>query len=249
MINKDIIQRDFAHKNKDPKAVSDMFDNIAQRYDLMNDFMSFYTHKKTRKFALTLVRSKKPIKILDLATGTGDFAFLHARNKNLPYKEITGLDFSRGMLRVGKLRRKKLGLEKKIKFVKGDIMNMPFKDNEFDLLTIGYGIRNVVDIPKGLKEIYRVTKPGGSFLVVEATPPLNKVWRYLVRFYFERVVTRMSNIFSSAPGGYDYFMKSVTAFYNALEFTKKLQEAGFKKVRWYPQVGGSVTVFQGVKLP
>lgn len=249
MQNKDVIQKVFSVKNKNPESVSDMFDHIAQRYDLMNDFMSFYTHKKTRKFALTLVRSKRPIRILDLATGTGDFAFLHARSKKLPYKEIIGLDFSRGMLRVGKIRRKKFGLEKKIKFMQGDIMNLPFKDNEFDLVTIGYGIRNVVDIPYAVKEIYRVIKPGGSFLVVEATPPLNKIWHYLVTFYFERVVTRLSKIFSSDPGGYGYFMESVNAFYNALEFTEKLKDAGFKKTRWYPQVLGSVTVFQGVKLP
>ncbi len=249
MQSKDIIQKNFANKNKDPDRVAQMFNEIAPRYDLMNDFMSFYTHKKTRKFALTLVKSKRQIKILDLATGTGDFAFLHAKNKNLKHSEIVGLDFSLGMLKVGKLRCKKLGLTDEIKFVNGDIMKLPFPDNEFDLLTIGYGIRNVIDIPYALREILRVTRPGGSFLVVEATPPLNRLWRFLVKFYFEKVVTRMSFIFSSAPVGYDYFMKSVTAFYNALEFTKKLQEAGFQKVRWFPQVWGSVTVFQGVKLP
>ena len=247
MVNKDLIQKQFSEKNKDPKNVAQMFNEIAPRYDLMNDFMSFYTHKKTRKFALTLVSSKRPLKIMDLATGTGDFAFLHAKNKNLKYSEIIGLDFSLGMLKVGKLRAKKLGLLDKIKFVKGDIMNLPYPDNQFDLLTIGYGIRNVVDIPYGLKEIFRITKPGGSFLVVEATPPLNPVWRFLVKFYFEKLVTRMSRFFSSAPVGYEYFMKSVSAFYNALEFTQKLQEAGFHKIRWFPQVWGSVTVFQAIK--
>ena len=247
MVSKDVIQKDFAHKNKDPQAISTMFNEIAPRYDLMNDFMSFYTHKKTRKFALTLVKSKRALKMLDLATGTGDFAFLLAKNKKLSHSDITGLDFSAGMLQVGKLRRKKLGLQKQVKFVKGDIMNLPFPDNQFDLLTIGYGIRNVVDIPYALKEICRITKSGGSFLVVEATPPLNPVWRYLVKFYFEKLVTRMSKFFSSAPVGYSYFMKSVSAFYNALEFTQKLKEAGFNYVRWYPQVMGSVTVFQAVK--
>ena len=186
-----------------------MFNEIAPRYDLMNDFMSFYTHKKTRKFALSLVSSKRILNIIDLATGTGDFAFLHAKNIKLKYSEIIGLDFSLGMLKVGKLRARKLGLSNKIKFTKGDIMNLQFPDNQFDLLTIGYGIRNVVDIPYALKEIYRITRPGGSFLVVEATPPLNPVWRYLVKFYFEKLVTRMSKFFSSAPVGYDYFMKSV----------------------------------------
>lgn len=247
MVDKEIIQKQFASKNKDPETISQMFNEIAPRYDLMNDFMSMYTHKNTRKFALTLVKSKKPVKILDLATGTGDFAFLHATNKKLPFDKIVGLDFSAGMLKVGKDRSKKLGLSEKISFIKGDIMNLPFEDNKFDLLTIGYGIRNVVDIPYGLKEIYRVTKPGGSFLVVEATPPLNKIWRFLIHFYFEKIVTRLSSIFSSAPVGYSYFIKSVTAFYNAKEFQKKLEEAGFKKVRWFPQVMGSVTVFQGVK--
>ena len=249
MPDKDVIQKNFALKNKNPDSISKMFDNIAPRYDLMNDFMSFYTHKNTRMFELTLVRSLKPINILVLSTVTGDFSFLHAKNKNLPYNSITGLDFSAGMLSIGKIRRAKLGLQKKVKFIKGDIMKLPFQDNEFNLLTIGYGIRNVVDIPYALKEIYRVTKPGGSFLVVEATPPLNRIWRFLVKFYFERVVTKMSRIFSSEPVGYSYFMKSVTAFYNALEFSQKLQEAGFKKVRWFPQVMGSVTVFQGVKVP
>lgn len=248
MVSKDIVQKNFALKNKNPDNISQMFNEIAPRYDLMNDFMSFYTHKATRKFALSLVTSKKPLEMLDLATGTGDFAFLMAKHKKLHHVNITGLDFSAGMSKVGKIRSNKLGLSKDITFIQGDIMKLPFPDNQFDLLTIGYGIRNVVDIPYALKEIYRITKPGGSFLVVEATPPLNPVWRYLVKFYFEKLVTRMSRIFSSAPVGYSYFMKSVSAFYNALEFSQKLREAGFKKVRWFPQVMGSVTVFQGIKL-
>ncbi len=249
MVSKDIVQKNFALKNKDPANISQMFNEIAPRYDLMNDFMSMYTHKKTRRFALSLVKSKRPLKMLDLATGTGDFAFLLATHKKLQHSSITGLDFSVGMLEVGKRRSKKLGLSKEINFTQGDIMNLPFPDNQFDLLTIGYGIRNVVDIPYALKQIYRITKPGGSFLVVEATPPLNRVWRFLVKFYFEKIVTRMSKIFSSAPIGYSYFMQSVIAFYNAKEFSQKLREAGFEKVRWFPQVMGQVTVFQGVKVP
>ena len=249
MVSKDVVQKYFALKNKDPANISQMFNEIAPRYDLMNNFMSMYTHKATRKFALTLVKSKRPLKMLDLATGTGDFAFLLAKNKKLQHADITGLDFSAGMLEVGRRRSKKLGLSQEINFVQGDIMKLPFENNQFDLLTIGYGIRNVVDIPYALKEIYRITRPGGSFLVVEATPPLNRFFRFIVRFYFEKIVTRMSLIFSSAPVGYSYFMKSVVAFYNALEFSQKLREAGFQKVRWFPQVMGSVTVFQGVKLP
>jgi demethylmenaquinone methyltransferase/2-methoxy-6-polyprenyl-1,4-benzoquinol methylase len=248
MNTKEIIQIKFSEKNKNPEKIAKMFNNIAPRYDLMNDVMSLFTHKNTRKFGLTLVKSKRKIKILDLATGTGDFAFLHAKNSKIPFSEIIGLDFSSGMLTIGKRRSRKLGLSKYIKFIEGDIMKMPFKNDQFDLLTIGYGIRNVVDIPAGLKEIYRVTKPGGSFIVVEATPPLNKVWRFLIKFYFEKLVTQASKFLSSAPVGYDYFIRSVSAFYNAIEFSQKLREAGFKNVRWFPQVMGSVTIFQGVKL-
>jgi demethylmenaquinone methyltransferase/2-methoxy-6-polyprenyl-1,4-benzoquinol methylase len=234
---------------KKPAVISQMFNEIAPRYDLMNDLMSGFSHKKTRKLALSLFTSKKnKLKALDLATGTGDFTILMAKQfPEIQYSEIIGIDFSAGMLAYAKKRIRRLGLENKIKFKLGDILHLPFPDDFFDVLTIGYAIRNVVDIEKALKEIYRVTKPGGTFLVVEATPPLNKHARFLVKFYFEKIVTLVSKFLSSAPHGYSYFIKSVTAFDNALQFSEKLGKSGFKKVRWVPMVLGSVTVFQGIK--
>lgn len=233
---------------KRPEIISKMFNEIAPRYDLMNDLMSGFTHKQTRKLALSLFTSnKRELNVLDLATGTGDFAILMANSeKNIV--SVTGIDFSPGMLVYAKKRVTKLKLKRPIKFQEGDILDLPFPDHQFDVLTIGYAIRNVVNVKKALKEIYRVTKPGGTFLVVEATPPLNKYARVLVRFYFEKIVTLVSKFLSSAPHGYSYFIKSVTAFDNALQFSEKLEKAGFKKVRWFPMVLGSVTVFQGFKV-
>lgn len=236
---------------KKPQVISQMFDEIAPRYDLMNDVMSGFSHKKTRNFALSLFKShNQNLRGLDLATGTGDFAFLMASlNKNqtsFKFKEIVGIDFSQGMLNYAKIRAKNNGFNE-ISFIKGDLLKLPFESNYFDVLTIGYAIRNVVDVEKALKEIYRVTKPGGTFICVEATPPMNKRWRFLIKFYFEKIVFSVSKLLSSAPHGYDYFIKSVSAFMNAIEFSHKMKEMGFKKVRWYPMVFGSVTIFQGIK--
>lgn len=234
--------------DKQPKVISHLFDRTAHRYDLMNDLMSGFTHRPTRHFATRLVRFKgSGRKALDLATGTGDFAFLLSRHPTLHFEEVVGLDFSPQMLAVARSRSAKKRVGAKVQFVEGDILNLPFPDNYFDVLTIGYAIRNVVDVQKGLREILRVTRPGGTFLVVEATPPLNKFWRFMVYFYFAKVVSSVAKVLSSAPEAYSYFTRSVSHFYTAPAFAALLRHVGWSNVRYFPRVFGSATIFQATK--
>ena len=231
--------------DKSSEVISQMFDMVAPRYDLMNDLMTGFSHKMTREFALKLI-SEKPKRVLDLATGTGDFTFL-LYEKFKDDIEITGIDFSKNMLAVARIRARRKGVHSKIKWVQGDITSLPFDDNNFDICTIGYGIRYVNNPKMALKEILRVTKPGGTLLIVEATPPLNPTIRYLNSFYFSHIAPLLAKIFSSSSTAYKYFAESVAQFPLAPQFSKIMNQSGWSYVRFFPMLLGSVTVFQGIK--
>lgn len=229
--------------DKNPEIISEMFDLISTKYDLLNDLMTGLYHKKTRKIALELIQFSNKSKILDLATGTGDFAFvLQEKSKN---SNIIGLDFSINMLKIAKSRAKKLKIP--IKFIKGDILDLPFNDNTFEICTIGYGIRNVFDLSKALKETLRVTKVGGTFVIVEATPPPNKKVQFLANFYFTKIIPIIAKLLISTSTAYKYFGESVAQFPSAEKFCLIMKQSGWKKIRYFPLMFGSVTIFQGYK--
>jgi demethylmenaquinone methyltransferase/2-methoxy-6-polyprenyl-1,4-benzoquinol methylase len=232
--------------DKSPSKIAQMFDNVAFRYDLMNDLMTGFSHRITRRRALKLIPEYKnlPFYALDLATGTGDFIFLLKRY----FKEAcitTGLDFSPKMLAIAKSRASKAHLS--VKFLLGNILQLPFESNSFEICTIGYGIRNVNDMLQGLREIYRVTKHKGTLLIVEATPPQNKQLRAGSTFYFSKVVPLVAKMISPSATAYKYFAESVKTFPIAPDFAKLMRKAGWRRVTFYPVFFGTVTIFQGFK--
>lgn len=224
-----------------------MFDALAKRYDLMNDIMTAFSHRRTRRFALRLTRFGPGKSVLDLATGTGDFAFLlHLSGGHT--SKVVGVDLSEQMLAVARVSARRKGIDKDaITFLRGDISNLPFPDDMFDVCTISYGIRNVQNIHRVLKEALRVTKRGGTFVIVEATRPVQPVIRFMINFYFSRIVPIVASLFSSSPQAYDYFVRSVESFPFPDIFAKMMERAGWFKVRYFPKLLGSVTVFQGFK--
>lgn len=237
--------------DKTPEAISTLFDRAALRYDLMNNIMSGFSHMATRRFALNLVKVKKKqgitLRALDLATGTGDFSFL----LNQKFKcNVIGIDFSKDMLAVAAHRKRKKGITEKIKFIHGDILSLPFPDNSFTICTIGYAIRNVHNTYQTLKEIRRVTIPGGIFLIVEALPHANAFRRFLHYFYFAKMTPLVAKLLS--PGSvyhpaYKYFGESVSKFLIASDLVRVMKKAGWKNIRYFPLVLGYITVVQAIK--
>ncbi len=230
--------------DKSPEKIASMFDQVAYRYDLLNDLMTGFSHRRTRKVAVRMSRFSEGQTALDLATGTGDFAFL--LHKQAPKGKVVGVDISLRMLAGAKLRAKKMGIQG-VEFRHGNIMELPFDDNTFDVATIGYGIRNVPDALEAMKEIRRVVKPKGRFLIVEATPPVSRHMRFLANFHFSKIVPLIAKVFAYNSDAYHYFAKSVELFPTAPEFAETIKAAGWQKVFFHPMYFGTVTVFLAVK--
>ena len=224
--------------NKTSKAISKMFTNIAPKYDLMNDIMTAFTHRRTRKFAYNLLELKASERLVDLASGTGDFAFLI--NSKGQDNEIIGVDFSEGMLLQA--NQKKTRLNRKLNFLASDISYLPFLDESIDVCSICYGIRNVQDPALVLKEISRVTKH--RLLIVESSVPSNRLIRFLLTLYFKKIVPLIAKTFSSDNEAYNYYFKSVENFLPPLELIKLLKKnSNWKKVVYQHLYLGAVTVY------
>ncbi len=229
--------------DKSPEKIADMFDKVAIRYDLLNDLMTGFSHRRTRKLAVALSKFHDGQAAIDLATGTGDFAFLLARKA--PNGKIIGVDISRKMLAGARYRLSKLAFQN-VDFQYGNIYDLPFDDDTFDVATIGYGIRNVPDPVTAMREVRRVTKKGGRFLIVEATPPLSKYARFIANFHFSRLVPFVAKFLSPGGDAYHYFAKSVEQFPPAPKFAKMIAKAGWSEVYYHPMYFGTVTVFLAI---
>ena len=228
--------------NKTSKAISTMFTSIAPKYDLMNDIMTGFTHRRTRKFALNLLNLKNKEKLLDLASGTGDFALLV--NSLKTDNEIIAVDFSKGMLEQAIQKRRLQSTDNsknRMNFIASDIAYLPFLDESIDVCSICYGIRNVQDPELVLKEISRITKK--QLLIIESTVPSNPLIRVLISLYFKKVVPLIAKVFSSDSKAYDYYFESVEHFLPPMELIRILKKANWKKVVYHQLFLGAVTVY------
>jgi demethylmenaquinone methyltransferase/2-methoxy-6-polyprenyl-1,4-benzoquinol methylase len=214
-----------------------MFTNIAPKYDLMNDLMTAFTHRRTRKLAYNLLDLKKQESLLDLASGTGDFAFLI--NSKGQDNEIIGVDFSEGMLTQA--IQKKTKLDRNMSFLASDISYLPFSDETIDACSICYGIRNVQDPSLAVKEISRVTKR--RLLIVESSVPSNRLIRFFLAFYFKKIVPLIAKTFSSDSKAYDYYFESVEDFLSPMELMRILKMAQWKQVVYKKLLLGAVAVY------
>ena len=229
--------------------VSQVFDSVADRYDIMNDFMSGGLHrvwKAAMITALHLPKGDKPFRHLDVAGGTGDIAF-RALERGGDGLEVTVFDINPNMLAVGEAKAAKKGLER-VSFVEGNAEELPFEDNSFDAYTVAFGIRNVPDIPKALREAYRVLKPGGRFLCLEFSqvdmPVLDKVYD----FYSFKVIPELGAIVGKDRDAYQYLVESIRTFPDQPTFAEAIKEAGFKHVKWDNLTGGIAALHGGWKI-
>lgn len=221
-----------------------MFDSIAVRYDLLNHLLSFNIDKLWRKNAIAKLRAFNPHSILDIATGTADFAIAAARIENAA---VTGIDISEGMLGAGRIKVNRKNLSGRITLLKADSENMPFNNNTFDAATIGFGIRNFGNPARGLSEIHRVLKPGGIIVVLEFSkhvkPPFGKIYS----LYINKILPFLGRTISKNSSAYTYLPESVEAFPDGGDFVEMLHNAGFTGGSAHEQTFGIASVYLATK--
>ena len=235
---------------KDPSAtkkqqVATMFNNISKTYDFLNHFMSLGIDVLWRKMAIRELQQDQPKHILDVATGTGDFAFEAIRI--LHPKKVTGVDISKGMLAIAEQKIRKRGLQDVFEVKEGDSEGLLFDDDSFDAVTVAYGVRNFENLEKGLADMLRVLKPGGKAVILEFSKPRHFPVKQLYNFYFHFITPAIGKIFSKDNSAYTYLPESVAAFPDGKAFTSLMQKVGYKNTKSRPLAFGICSIYTGIK--
>ena len=222
------------------QQVEHMFDNIAPRYDFLNHFLSLGIDKIWRRKAIRVLSEYKTDLLLDVATGTGDFAI--AATKLKPSK-IIAFDISEQMLNVGRIKAEKFGLANLIEFVKGDSEAMPFSDHQFDAITVAFGVRNFENLEKGLLEFHRVLKPEGVAVILEFSKPKYFPFKQFYFFYFFTILPFVGRLVSKDRSAYSYLPESVMAFPDDQNFLSILSSCGFSRSKQKRLTFGIATIY------
>lgn len=222
-----------------------MFNNIAPTYDTLNHRLSWDIDKGWRKKAIAQLQPFSPRHILDIATGTGDFAILAARM--LTPEKLIGADISEGMMDIGRQKVKRARLEQIISFEKEDCLQLSYPENSFDAVTAAFGIRNFPDLDRGLKEIFRVLKPGGHLSIVELTSPVAFPMKQLFKVYSHTVLPIYGRLVSRDDSAYHYLTATIEAFPQGEQMVGIFKKAGFSEARFERLTFGICTMYLGTK--
>ena len=225
--------------------VEQMFDNIAPAYDKLNHRLSWDIDKGWRRKAIRQLAPYRPQTMLDIATGTGDFAILAA--DMLKPQKIIGADISEGMMQIGMQKVAAKGLDSIISFAREDCTKLTFADNTFDSVTAAFGIRNFSDLDKGLAEMCRVLKPGGHLSIVELTTPVNFPMKQLFRIYSHTVLPVYGRLVSKDPSAYSYLTKTIEAFPQGETMVEAFKKAGFRQASFRRLTFGICTMYFATK--
>jgi demethylmenaquinone methyltransferase/2-methoxy-6-polyprenyl-1,4-benzoquinol methylase len=223
------------------RQVENMFDKIAFRYDFLNRFLSAGIDVGWRKKAIKQLIPLHPKNILDVATGTGDFAI--TSYEILKPEKITGIDISDGMLEIGRKKIAKAGLENSIELINGDSEAILFDDNSFDAVTVAFGVRNFENLEKGLSEIKRVLKPGGKLIVLECTKPSLPVIKQLYHFYMKVITPKIGKIIAKNNEAYKYLNDSVLQFPEKESFSHILNQSDYRNAFYKTLTLGICTIY------
>ena len=226
------------------EQVARMFDNIAPKYDFLNHFLSFGIDKIWRRKAIRLLLERFPDDILDVATGTGDFAI---ESLKTGARKIIGIDISEEMLAVGRTKIDALGLGNRITLQKGDSEELIFTDNSFDAVIVAFGVRNFENLEKGIRELYRVLKTGGMVCILEFSKPKKFPVKQVYNFYSFHIMPFFGRLFSKDKSAYSYLPESVGKFPDGEEFLSILAKCGFNQMKQRRQTFGVATIYTGVK--
>lgn len=225
--------------------VHSVFERIAPKYDIMNSVLSFRRHKYWRKFTMAKMNVKKGSSALDLCCGTGDWTISLAKASGSG--EIVGLDFSQNMLDIGAEKIKARQLDKQISLIRGNAMSLPYADNTFDYVTIGFALRNVPDLVQVLKEMKRVVKPGGLVVSLELSKPTWQPFKGIYFFYFQKVLPLIGKMLAKSYEQYKWLPESLIGFPDHKQLATIFREVGLEKVEAYPLTGGIAALHIGVK--
>ncbi len=227
------------------EQVAHMFDSISPKYDFLNHFLSFGIDFFWRRKAIRFLRDARPDTMLDVATGTGDFAFEAIRRLNP--KRVTGVDISEGMLSVARRKIQQRQLTEQFDVRLGDSEQLPFDDNSFDAVTVAFGVRNFENLEKGLASMCRVLRPGGRVIILEFSNPRTFPVKQLYQLYSNTLMPFFGRLFSKDARAYSYLPESIAAFPDGNAFTALMRNAGFGKAKAYPQTFGICTIYVGEK--
>ncbi len=233
------------------EQVIKMFDNIAGRYDFLNHLLSFNKDKKWRKQLVDLIKSdlndemenKRDLKVLDVATGTGDLAF---ELSNDPRFKISALDISREMLKIATIKAKAKKIN--INFIHGDSEFLPFENNSFDIVTVAFGVRNFEDLQKGLKEITRVLKGGGRIYILEFSKSRKRIFSILYGLYSSKILPYLASVFGGERKAYNYLPESISEFPSGDEMILEMQKAGSRFTEIFPLSMSIATIYKGIVI-
>lgn len=226
------------------QQVARMFDQIAGTYDFLNHFLSLGIDILWRKRVTKALAPYKPKQILDVATGTGDLAIAM---KRLKPDQIVGLDIANQMLDKARQKLNKDGDSQQIRFEYGDSENLPYEDNQFDAITVAFGVRNFEDLDAGLAEMNRVLKPGGVTAILEFSHPRLFPFKQIYQVYFQNVLPLLGRLFSKDPAAYRYLPASVLAFPDGEAFLAHLTKNGFTRTQWHPLTFGIASLYLAKK--
>ncbi|XP_072243507.1 2-methoxy-6-polyprenyl-1,4-benzoquinol methylase, mitochondrial [Leuresthes tenuis] len=261
------------------KRVYKVFENVAEKYDVMNDAMSLGVHRLWKDMLLHVMHPQPGARLLDVAGGTGDIAFrfrdyIHSQqerqkrravrsSQSLSWQDISNkypsedrphesmavvCDINKEMLNVGKKRADRMGITSGLSWVVGDAEELPFDDDQFDIYTIAFGIRNVTHVDQALQEALRVLKPGGRFMCLEFSKVTNPVLASLYDAYSFQVIPVLGEVIAGDWKSYQYLVESIRKFPDQEEFKGMIEDAGFYCVRYYNLTGGVVALHSGFKL-
>lgn len=230
---------------KSKNKISSLFDDIADRYDLLNRTLSFNTDIGWRKRLVKLSGASKGDKVLDVCTGTGDIEIEFA--ERTPVDRIFGVDFSRAMLEGGAKKIKEKGYEDKITNFMADALRLPFGDGTFDVVTMGFGLRNLTDYRGGISEMARVLKCGGRLLLLEFAMPERKLFTKFYSFYLKRILPVIGGILTGKKSAYEYLSYSIAGFLKPGEVVEIMKAEGLDKLESFSLMGGTVYIYRGEK--
>ncbi len=231
---------DGRHKSQQVEA---MFDNIAPAYDFMNRAMTLGIDKSWRKLAVHLAKREAPCRVLDVATGTGDLAIALA--KAIPDASVIGIDLSEGMLAEARRKVEEAGLQGRVTLMPGDCLSLPFEDASIDVVTVAFGVRNFENLERGLTEMHRVLRPGGTLIVLELSVPESRIVRPLYQIYTRHVIPMVGRMVSHDTRAYSYLPESIAAVPQGNEMVSLIRRAGFESATYRPLTFGVCTLYIG----